>query len=241
MHIEVGGMHFQALNEQIRACGDNEIFLHNVSGQRYIASGIADKLFTIDGVPGNALGAYLAGSTIRVLGNAQDATGDTMDSGDILIHGSSGDGTGYAMRGGRIFILTNSGYRSGIHMKEYKEHKPVIVIGGRGGDFLGEYQAGGLIIVLGIGQDLSRAPVGEYIATGMHGGKQFIRSDVPLQNLPKQVKMHEAEPGELEEIRPHVEDFAREFGLNGSELLSGRFFVLTPNSANPYKQMYTHN
>jgi len=35
------------------------------------------------------------------MGNAQDATGDTMNDGTIYIHGNSGDVCGYAMRGGK--------------------------------------------------------------------------------------------------------------------------------------------
>ena len=93
----------------------------------------------------------LAGADITVRGNAQDAVGDTMNDGSIVIHGNIGDAAGYAMRGGRIYVKGNAGYRAGIHMKEYKDKKPVIVIGGRAGSFLGEYQAGGLIIVLGLG------------------------------------------------------------------------------------------
>lgn len=34
-------------------------------------------------------------------------------------------------------------------MKAYQDKQPVIVIGGRAGSFLGEYQAGGTILVLG--------------------------------------------------------------------------------------------
>ena len=47
----------------------------------------------------------------------------------------------------------NAGYRVGIHMKAYEDHRPVIVIGGKAGDYLGEYQAGGVLIVLGIGAE----------------------------------------------------------------------------------------
>jgi glutamate synthase domain-containing protein 3 len=36
-------------------------------------------------------------------------------------------------------------------MKAYEDDLPVLVIGGRAGSFLGEYQAGGIIIVLGKG------------------------------------------------------------------------------------------
>lgn len=68
-----------------------------------------------------------------------------MNEGDIIIHGNVGDACGYGMRGGRIFIEGDCGYRGGIHMKAYQEHFPVVVIGGKAGSFLGEYQAGGLI------------------------------------------------------------------------------------------------
>lgn len=60
------------------------------------------KKVTIHGIPGNALCCYLDGCDVEVLGNAQDATGDTMNSGTLTIHGHCGDATGYAMRGGTI-------------------------------------------------------------------------------------------------------------------------------------------
>ena len=43
-------------------------------GQRFIATGMSGKDITIKGIPGNALGAYLNGGTLTVLGNAQDAS-----------------------------------------------------------------------------------------------------------------------------------------------------------------------
>lgn len=147
--IETSGLSFSQLNETIRHAG-KECRICACQGQRFIAAGMSSKRLEIDGIPGNALGAYLGGGSITVNGNAQDAVGDTMSAGRIVIHGSTGDAAGYAMRGGEIFIRDNAGYRAGIHMKAYKQHKPVIVIGGRAGSFLGEYQAGGLILVLGL-------------------------------------------------------------------------------------------
>jgi len=35
-------------------------------------------------------------------------------------------------------------------MKEYGGRKPIIVIGGKAGGFLGEYMAGGIMLVLGL-------------------------------------------------------------------------------------------
>lgn len=42
-------------------------------------------------------------------------------------------------------------------MKEYKDKIPAIVVGGVAGSFLGEYQAGGVIVVLGFTGRTSRS------------------------------------------------------------------------------------
>ncbi|MCR4648789.1 MAG: glutamate synthase, partial [Lachnospiraceae bacterium] len=148
MIIDAKELGYKELNEKLRESG-REIRITECLGQRFIAAGMNDKDITIEGIPGNALGAYLNGATIKVEANAQDAVGDTMNEGKIIINGNIGDAAGYAMRGGKIFVKGDAGYRAGIHMKAYKEKIPVMVIGGCTGSFLGEYQAGGVIIVLG--------------------------------------------------------------------------------------------
>ena len=147
--LDAKNMPAKELCARIRESTDTALAVEHVNGQRYIAAGLGKKELTLTGTPGNALGAYLNGTRITVLGNAQDATGDTMNDGAIFVHGSSGDATGYAMRGGKIYVRGNAGYRAGIHMKAYREKQPVLIIGGEAGSFLGEYQAGGIIIVLG--------------------------------------------------------------------------------------------
>jgi len=52
-----------------------------------------------------------------------------MKEGDIIIHGHAGDILGLSARGGRILVRDDVGYRAGIHMKVYKDKKPVEVIG----------------------------------------------------------------------------------------------------------------
>ena len=239
--IRAAEMSFQQLNEQIHTCQDAEITLTDVMGQRYIASGLSGKRLAIHGIPGNALGAYVDDCRVEVFGNAQDATGDTMNAGEIIIHGSIGDATGYAMRGGMILVEGNVGYRAGIHMKAYKDQVPVLVVGGEAGSFLGEYQAGGYVVVLGL-NTTGRAPVGRFCAAGMHGGKIFLRTEAELPfDLPSQVSAHRADAKELEEIRPFVEKYAHAFGRNAAEILRGTFQVLIPNTANPYKSLYVTN
>ena len=203
MIIDAKNMPYAELNKMIRDSDEQKFTLENVLGQRYIGAGLSGKEILIKGTPGNALGAYLNGAKISVHGNAQDATGDTMNDGAIIIHGNSGDTTGYAMRSGEIYVQGNAGYRVGIHMKSYQDMFPTIVIGGKVGDFLGEYQAGGIIIVLGIG--VEGCPVGHFCGTGMHGGEMFIRSDVMPKGLPVQVCCTVATAEEKESIRHYVE------------------------------------
>lgn len=238
MKISARDLDFKKLNELVKAA-DGDVLIEDCCGQRFIGSGFKDRNITIHGTPGNALGAYLDGAVIEVQGNAQDATGDTMNGGKIIIHGNAGDALGYAMRGGSIFVRGDAGYRTGIHMKQYKDKKPVIIVGGKVGSFLGEYLAGGLIIVLGIGCD--DVPVGNFTGTGMHGGRMFIRTKKKLTGLPSQVTAEIATDEDKSEILPHLTEFAEIFGLDAGKLAKDRYYVLKPNAKNPYKQLYTAN
>jgi len=238
MNISARNLDFRELNERVKAA-EGDVRIDDCYGQRFIGSALCGKTLKINGTPGNALGAYLDGGVIEVNGNAQDATGDTMNDGKIIIHGNAGDALGYAMRGGSIFVLGNAGYRTGIHMKEYRDKKPVIVIGGNVGSFLGEYLAGGLIVVLGM--DSEKVPVGNFTGTGMHGGKIFIRTEMELVALPAQVTADIAGEEDLREIEQYVSEFAGYFGKDAAALMKDRFYVLKPNAKNPYKQLYTTN
>lgn len=226
------------LNEKLREPG-REYQIINCLGQRFIAAGMADKAITIEGIPGNALGAYLNGAEITVKGNAQDAVGDTMNDGRIVIHGNIGDAAGYAMRGGTVFVKGNAAYRAGIHMKEYKEKKPALVIGGYAGSFLGEYQAGGIIIVLGL--DKSRNIVGYFPCTGMHGGKMYLRSDCRDISFPSNVNARPMTDADREEAEPYIKEYCRLFGCDYGDIMNSDFTVVVPDSTNPYKQMYVAN
>lgn len=238
--IDAGRLDFKELGRRVRECPQREIEIRRCNGQRYIASGLGGKKITIRGTPGNALGAYLDGCKIEVFGNAQEAVGDTMNDGSIVIHGSAGDAAGYAMRGGTILVQGDTGYRAGIHMKAYRDKVPALVVGGRAGSFLGEYQAGGVIVVLGIGSE-DRTPVGHFCAAGMHGGKIFLRTQYPPRDLPRQVNCAECSQEELEEAEPVIRAFCAAFGCDAKRLLEDRYCLLTPNTQSPYRQLYTQN
>lgn len=238
--INAAGLDYRSLNDRIRETGDHDVTVSGCLGQRFIAAGLDDKQITIDGTPGNALGAYLNGAAITVRGNAQDAVGDTMNRGSIIIHGNIGDAAGYAMRGGSIFVKGNAGYRAGIHMKEYEDKRPVMIIGGHCGSFLGEYQAGGTIIVLGLG-DQNRAIVSNFPCTGMHGGRMLLRSSCHGVRFPKNVNVQQARADDIAQVSGDITAFCELFGFDKEAVLGSLFMKIEPDSKNPYKQMYVAN
>ena len=237
--IDATNFDHRTLNQVLRESG-GDCTINGCCGQRFIAAGMSDKTLIINGIPGNALGAYLNNACITVNGNAQDAVGDTMNEGKIIIHGNIGDAAGYAMRGGKIYVKGNAGYRAGIHMKAYKRKIPVMIIGGSAGSFLGEYQAGGIIIVLGLNSKTEHI-VGHFPCTGMHGGKIYLRGNYDTINLPKQVTAKVATSDDMKEIEEYLCEYCLDLGQDLETILNASFTVITPDSKNPYKQMYVAN
>jgi glutamate synthase domain-containing protein 3 len=184
--IDAKDLFYRDLNRLLRDVVLNHhpkrVELHNVYGQRYIGTNLRTEVeIRIFGTPGNDLGAFMDGPKTEVFGNAQDGCGNTQNSGEIIVHGHAGDITGLSASGGTIFVKEDVGYRIGIHMKEYGDKRPVLVIGGTAQDFLGEYMAGGVLILLGLNlkDEQHRA---NFIGTGMHGGVIYIRGKVKVTN-----------------------------------------------------------
>ena len=238
MIIDAERLDYAQLGEILRET-EEPCVIRGCLGHRFIAAGMGERSLSIYGVPGNALGAYMNGARVEVFGNAQDAAGDTMNAGRIIIHGSAGDALGYAMRGGEIYVCGSAGYRAGVHMKAYGDTVPVMVIGGAAGSFLGEYQAGGIIIVLGLGADGPLA--GDFPCTGMHGGRVFLRSDCRDVVFPEQVSAREATRKDISGISNYIVEYCRLFGADEDGLLSSRFTVVEPDAQNPYRQLYAAN
>ncbi len=245
-HIHAGGsdepMHYTALNCAMRSAmqgGAKEIVLEGVIGQRYIAATAADKelRITIMGTPGNNLGAFLDGPTIEVFGNAQDMTGNTMNSGRIIVHGNAWDVTGLSARGGKILIRGSSGYRVGIHMKEFGAARPVLLIGGTVKDYLGEYMAGGTIIVLGLATPEGVSPVGRNIGAGIHGGRIYVRGKVEKHQLGAGAVTAELDDTDKAELAELLEEYQQTFATQVPTDPSG-FIKIMPASSRPFSGHY---
>ncbi|HSV42286.1 MAG TPA: hypothetical protein VLH13_02625 [Methanomassiliicoccales archaeon] len=235
-------IHFRELNCAIRkvlASGCRHLVLKNITGQRYIASTADNKEMYIEihGTPGNNLGAFMNGPTIEVFGNAQDMTGNTMNSGKIVVHGNAWDVTGLSARGGKMFFQGNSGYRVGIHMKEYGETRPSMVIGGTVKDYLGEYMAGGTVLVLGLGHEDLPSPVGINIGAGIHGGRVFVRGKVAAEQLGPGAIISELTGEDRKELESLIVEFESYFKVNVERDWS-RFTKIVPASSRPFSGKY---
>lgn len=235
-------IHYKDLNIILRHLdnsGAEKIEICNVYGQRYIGTDLKHKMkIDIYGTPGNDLGVFMDGPSIEVHGNAQDCTGNTMNNGQIVIHGRAGDITGYGMRGGKIFIRDDVGYRVGIHMKEYLNNKPYMVVGGTAQDFLGEYMAGGVLVVLGLALKKGEQHKARFVGTGMHAGIIYIRGEIT--HLGKEVKAMEVNKTDLKQIRSLVQEYCNHFGANFDEIMSGKFTKIVPYSSRPYGRVYAY-
>ena len=181
--IDSTGMDFSRINTEIfnaHARGERGIKFTNISGQRYIGIGFStrgqDFRIELHGLPGNCLANLNDGGHFEVFGNVSDDLGDTMHSGSITVHGSSRDVTAQALQGGDIFIRGSVGNRAAIQMREYRDSKPHLVVGESADDYLGEYMAGGTVLVLNLSGE--KKPVGRYVGTGMVGGTIYIRGRV---------------------------------------------------------------
>jgi glutamate synthase domain-containing protein 3 len=144
------------------------------------------------------------------------------------------------MRGGKIFVRDDVGYRVAIHMKEYQDQRPVIVIGGTAQHFLGEYMAGGVLIVLGLGLLPDEKHTANFIGTGMHGGVMYIRGELDDYQLGKEVGAVPLVREDRQLLDEFVSEFASHFDLDAKEILSKPFTKLVPLSLRPYGRLYAY-
>lgn len=242
--IDCRGVYYKTLNQQIReeiGRGATEIILEGVVGQRYIGTGLTTPGVTVKvrGVPGNDLAAFMNGPTLIVEDDAQDGVANTMNSGLVVVHGLAGDVPGYGMRGGALYVAGDVGYRVGIHMKAFAANVPLLVVGGRAQDFLGEYMAGGELVVLGL-RERERSCVGSYVGTGMHGGVMYLRAPVKQHQLGREVQASDLDESDWNRLRAIISDYCRVMSLDTEEVLALPFVQVRPYTHRPYGRMYAY-
>ncbi len=240
--LNAQGIYYRTLNRQIRehiSKGETEILLNNILGQRYVGGGMNSAVrLLIYGTPGQDLGAFMNGPEVIVFGNAQDGTGNTMNAGKIVVHGKSGEIPGHSMRGGKIFIKGDVEYRAGIHMKEYLDKVPLLVIGGTTKDYCGEYMAGGKIIVLNL-EKRKGSPVGLCVGTGIHGGAIYVRGEVQAYQLGTGAVFAEMDEGDRLFLDSVLEEYSRDLAVEKPRFSNGDFVKITGMGHRPFEKLYT--
>jgi len=112
-----------------------------------------------------------------------------------------------------------------------------MVVGETGQDFLGEYMAGGVLVVLGL--NLNGAPhKANFIGTGMHGGVIYIAGKLEAYQVGKEVGVAELDENDKKTLGELVGEYAVHFDMDSGELLSRDFVKLYPKYLRPYGRMY---
>lgn len=125
-------------------------------------------------------------------------------------------------------------------MKEYEGKRPEVIIGGQAQDFLGEYMAGGVIILLGLNLPPGQAHSTSFLGTGMHGGVIYLRGRIEGWRLGKEVGVVEPEEKDWETIKRLVSQYALYFNLDPEPILKENFLKLYPKYLRPYGRLYSY-
>ncbi len=260
-------LNYGELNKEIRKAareGYNWITLTNVQGQRFISAGMKDKLtIEIFGDVGLDTGIFSEGPNVIVHGCSEYLLGNTLNGGEIVVYGDSWDITGMGARGGEIYVMGDGGSRIGIHMKEYKDKKPVIVYGGRVKQYCGEYMAGGIIVVLGLDfhnalidnkkpitkDNINPAGIKNYggeiiqshLGGGIHGGTIYIRGDVPDYSLGVYATKDNFTGKDTKILAPILGRFSELFNVPMDLIWSKKFSKIRAISTRPFGTIYNPN
>ena len=69
----------------------------------------------------------------------------------------------------------------------------------------------------------------------------YLRSRQLPKDLPPQVAAREADEADQQCILAHIGEYCKLFDLDAEEIMQANFYVLTPNTQNPYHRLYTYN
>ena len=244
LEIDARNVTYRELNTRLRdavVSGTQRMVIRNVHGQRYIGTNLGKPVeVEVQGTPGNELGAFMDGPRIVVRGNVPDGCGNAMNSGEIIVHGHAGDNLGLSARGGKIFVRGDVGRWAGKHMKAFKGQKPVMVIGGTAEDYLGEYLAGGTLVLLGLTRKEAQPPATRLIGNGTQDGVIYLSGTIGDRQVANVVAKGELDDNELVELRQYVAEFAGHFGYDADDILKVKFTKLNPLHVRTDSRLYAY-
>ncbi len=101
-------------------------------------------------------------------------------------------------------------------------------------DYLGEYMAGGTILVLGLN---GGNPVGRSLGAGMHGGRIFVRGTVDQEQLGPGAAISPLNLDDEKEVRGLLDDFVGSFGSEVPYDMR-EYTKVAPSSSRPFSGYY---
>ncbi len=113
-----------------------------------------------------------------------------------------------------------------------------MVVGGTAEDFLGEYMAGGVLLVLGLTLKDGEQHKARFVGTGMHAGIIYVRGEI--SHLGKEVKLMDVNKRDLKLIGNLVKEYCSYFNADQGAIMKGKFVKLVPYSHRPYGRLYAY-
>ena len=75
----------------------------------------------------------------------------------------------------------------------------------------------------------------------MHGGKIFVRGNIPRENLSPNIRVSSLTDEDKKELAFYVKKYCKYFEEDFDEIMSKPFKKLTPITSRPYANLYTPN
>ena len=83
--------------------------------------------------------------------------------------------------------------------------------------------AGGTIVLLGLNLKRGEKLFGTHCASGMHGGKIFVRGLFPKENLSDNIKVTNLDDDDVKELKSYVRKYCKYFGVDFDYVMSKPF------------------
>jgi NADPH-dependent glutamate synthase beta subunit-like oxidoreductase/glutamate synthase domain-containing protein 3/NAD-dependent dihydropyrimidine dehydrogenase PreA subunit len=120
-----------------------------------------------------------ANTKIEIMGPASDDIGWLNAGAEIVVHGNASNGAMNGAAQGKVYIGGNLGARAMTMTKcNPRFEPPELWVLGSVGDYFGEFMAGGIAVICGLGSGKEDNVLGYRPLVGMVGGTVYVRGDV---------------------------------------------------------------
>ena len=96
---------------------------------------------------------------------------------------------------------------------------------------------------LSLGLDMKRGEklFGTHCASGMHGGKIFVRGTFPKENISQNIKVQALDDDDKKELDEYIKKYCKYFNKDYNEIMQKPFKKLVAATSRPYANLYTPN